>query len=644
MQSFNQFSFLSRLNGAAKWWLGLLVALLIGQIVMMSSIGLKGRDAIKNRVEKTESRLLKEGVVFENEEQRQGKVIRSIKLNEYISSGLWYGAAVGAGIVSLLILSIMWWGKGIKASSQHINFPSRRILFWILGIMLIGTTLRLPRMELSLYNDESFAFRRFIHGSFKNDTETGELKFHKHSWKQTIWGNIYGNNGAFYSILARAGHDAWQKTTGALDGQVGESALRLPSLIAGSASIVVIGLLGYICSGARASIVAALLTALHPWHLRYSTEARPYGIVIFLAAFILLALILAIREGRWRWWILFGIAQLLCLWAYLGSIYFLVPVNLIALAWMVKSERDRIPRWFVANVVGAMLFLQVILPALPQIYQSLSTLGVFKGTTRFNDTVEIIAYLLSGMPLENNAPTNPWSPAWQNIGVAGSVVFWGVGAVFLFGFIKLLFSRNANVIFVSSIGVGAVFFAIVMSNITEAVNHHWYLIYALPSFILIMAMTIDSLWRSRYSYIGPGLLSVLVASFGFPFLAYSKQSKEQLHEIALQVHGDVYPFAEAPNRPLFAAFWSDTLYDPTLIYTPTLSDLKKAMERSRFEKRPLFVEFGHRKLALRGSEEGTKGLVNFIEDSGKFELVKIFYGLEKAQFTHYLYRLKDEGE
>lgn len=643
MQSRSLFLSLFQLNKTTTWWAGVLLVLLVGQITLMGLLGVKGRDAMKNRAEKSESRLIKQGAVFENEEQRKREIFRAIKLRDFVTSGLWYGAAIGAGIVSFLILSIKWWGKAVRPDSQNINFPSRRILFWILGIMLVGMVLRVPRMELSLYNDESFTFRRFIHGHFKNDSKTGELKFSKHSWEQTLWGNKYGNNGAFYSSLARLGHDVWQKTTGAADGQVGESALRLPSLVAGSASIVVIGLLGYLCLGARAAIIAALLTALHPWHLRYSTEARGYGIVIFLAAIILLALILAIKQGRWRWWILFGLAQFLCLWTYIGSIYFLVPVNLVSLAWMMQSERDRIPRWFVVNTLGAVFFLQVALPCLPQIYLSLSALDVFRGSTGVNDTIEILAYLLSGMPVVNNSPANFWSPAWQNIGVAGSVIFALVAAVFFFALVRLLFSRNANLIFVFAVGLAAVFFTILMSNITESVNHHWYLIYALPSFLLIMAATIDLLWKSRFSYAGPALLVVLISSFSFPFLAYSKQSKEQLHGVVTRVHGEVYPFAKTSQQPLFAAFWSDTIYDPSLIYTPTLLDLKNAMKRARLEKRPLFVEFGYRALALRGSEEGTKGLVNFIEDSGSFELVKIFHGLEETQFTHYLYRLKDES-
>jgi len=33
-------------------------------------------------------------------------------------------------------------------------------------------------------------------------------------------------------------------------------------------------------------------------------------------------------------------------------------------------------------------------------------------------------------------------------------------------------------------------------------------------------------------------------------------------------------------------------------------------------------------------------LVAYIEDSGKFEHLKTFHGLEEAQFTHYVFRLK----
>jgi uncharacterized membrane protein len=38
---------------------------------------------------------------------------------------------------------------------------------------------------------------------------------------------------------------------------------------------------------------------VHPWHIRYATEARGYSLAMFLAALVLWFLIAALQEDRW---------------------------------------------------------------------------------------------------------------------------------------------------------------------------------------------------------------------------------------------------------------------------------------------------------------------------------------------------------
>ena len=101
-------------------------------------------------------------------------------------------------------------------------------------------------MDFSLYNDEAYNFTRYTHGQFKWNEEAGENLFKKASWQKTLWGNQFGNNGQLYSIFSRICHDIWQKKSDAVDGEVSEVALRIPSLIAGVASIAMIGLCGVV--------------------------------------------------------------------------------------------------------------------------------------------------------------------------------------------------------------------------------------------------------------------------------------------------------------------------------------------------------------------------------------------------------------
>ncbi len=619
----------------AKIWVVVLILLLGVKVFILLDGGAEARDAVSDRLRLTELQIEESGQAFQDQKDRDHKVFRSIRLREFVASGIWYGAAIGVCVVGLLLSTFKWWTRTIPPKPANIRYPSKRTLAWIVAIAVVGLFIRLPRMDFSLYNDEAFNFTRYIHGQFKWNEETGQNEFRKASWQQTAWGNHFGNNGKLYSIMARVSHDAWQKSTGAVDSEVSEFALRVPSLVAGVASIVAIGILGSICLCARTGLIAAILTALHPWHLRYSTEARSYGMVLFFAAIILLSLVLAVREGRWRWWILFSVTQVLCLWSYIGTVYFLLAVNLVVLFWIITRHRTVFPRWLVLNALGAAIFVQITAPSLPQILYAGANMGSLQGWTNLDGATEIVSYLISGMPLKDMSPENPNSPAWLDFGPAGFVIFCLFVAFSLFALVCIVKKKQAAAAFITFASVGSVILAISISNTTKSVVHHWYIIYALPGVILLMAAAVGFLWNSRFKLAGPLLLALFIAGFAKPAVSYLKQGKEQLRDVMMFIRGDVYPFDEESGHPLVAAFWSDIIYDPTIIYTPSIDTLKEAIERSKAENRPLFVEFGFRPLAMQHNAD----LVEFIENSGRFKHLKTFHGLEETQFTHHVFKL-----
>ena len=74
--------------------------------------------------------------------------------------------------------------------------------------------------------------------------------------------------------------------------------LRAPSLIAGSAAIPLIYLVGLRTVGRGAALVATALCALSPFMIFYSTEARGYALAITLVLGSTLALLVALDDGR----------------------------------------------------------------------------------------------------------------------------------------------------------------------------------------------------------------------------------------------------------------------------------------------------------------------------------------------------------
>lgn len=79
-----------------------------------------------------------------------------------------------------------------------------------------------------------------------------------------------------------------------------EPLLRLPSLLAGCFTVIVIPLLAKRLWGSSVGLVAAALTATSPVLIFYSRVARPYGPVMLFASASVLLTICWLREGRRR--------------------------------------------------------------------------------------------------------------------------------------------------------------------------------------------------------------------------------------------------------------------------------------------------------------------------------------------------------
>ncbi len=90
--------------------------------------------------------------------------------------------------------------------------------------------------------------------------------------------------------------------------------VRLPSLVAGIATIPLVYAVGRRTVGEPAALVATALTTLSPFMAFYAAEARGYGVLMALLLLSTLSLLRAVEDGGTRWWILY--AACTCLAAY----------------------------------------------------------------------------------------------------------------------------------------------------------------------------------------------------------------------------------------------------------------------------------------------------------------------------------------
>ena len=181
---------------------------------------------------------------------------------------------------------------GVRPAAPATRAHSRltRLAPWwpLAAITLLAAALRLATLDLqSFWYDEAFTPVHVLHPSLLST-----LRSVSHT----------ENTPPLWYLLAWA------------DSRVlgtGEIALRLPSALAGIATVPVAWAIGRELADRRAAIVCATLVAVNPLLVWYSQEARAYGLFVLMAALAMLCFVRAEREptaGRMGAFALTGVA------------------------------------------------------------------------------------------------------------------------------------------------------------------------------------------------------------------------------------------------------------------------------------------------------------------------------------------------
>lgn len=134
--------------------------------------------------------------------------------------------------------------------------------------------------------------------------------------------------------------------------------LRLPSALAGIASLVLLYLLGRELFDRPTALLATALLALSPLHLWYSQEARFYALVVFLTLGATYFAIRALKHNHIWDWVLFGVLESLGLWTESGAIWYLLAINLSGLLMIKHLINDRrLFGWILAQAIAVALYV-----------------------------------------------------------------------------------------------------------------------------------------------------------------------------------------------------------------------------------------------------------------------------------------------
>jgi hypothetical protein len=584
--------------------------------------------------------------------------------------GWWWAAWAVLAIALGLLATRRWWGDAEPATLVVPKLGEKPVAAWVwwgtLVLLLVGTLVhRWPRMQHSLWGDESMAAAEYIQGHYIKaaaDAPLGPLKFRRVTWLETVFGDRQmGNNHYLFTQLARLSVDRWRKWGGHARHEFSEAAIRLPALVGGLGLLVALAWLGRQLGAPRAGLVAAFLMALHPWHLRYCTEARGYSLMGLFLCLTLGSLITALGSGTWLAWSLFAAAQFLTLYSCKIALYPLVALNLaVAVAlWRASrgtgAERLRgLGRWFAVNVVSAMVFLLLYAPCHAQ---AVAAVGKIR-QRGLNDLSwpwlrDMLSEALTGTPWKALEPDNPVQVAWSKIlqgtvatggpagqwaGVAGYILvaaatFWGVRRVWRE-------CRPAAWVVLGFFGAAAVS-AIHFHEVLEVELLPWYWFFLTPVLCLVAAIgatAVSDRWRVAAA-------AGLVIFFGLATFPLQRLMVEVPYEdfrsaVAASRGRHEEPIRRPGTRVYTCWLWrSSQLYDPRAdTQVRTLPMLNQRIRAARRAGAELYVVIGYPWL----SASLTPSVYERVTNSAMFQKVADFPA-QVPRHTLTVYRYVGQG-
>lgn len=204
----------------------------------------------------------------------------------------------------------------------------RASLFALGAITVLGLVLRLVYTEQSLLGDELFTYDHASKGSFGAMMDSADAVEY---------------TPPLYFVLA------WLAAK-AVDV---ETAIRIPAVVLGTATIPLVYLLARRAAGDAAGLVGATAFALSPFALFYGSEARSYGAAAFFVALSAVLLLEALERERRGWWVALAASVA----AVSLSHYTAVAAVLWLAAWAAYAHRDRLRPIAVSFGAAGLAFL-----------------------------------------------------------------------------------------------------------------------------------------------------------------------------------------------------------------------------------------------------------------------------------------------
>jgi hypothetical protein len=572
---------------------------------------------------------------------------KPLKIHQFVAIYEWWAAAINLALLVLLGLSARCWLRppGRPATPWLPDDPTPR-WFWPLVIAAMALTAfwGVQRIPQSLWDDEDSSLHRAVLGQYRHDAN-GELKLKETTWKVALWNYWKPANHQFQTILSKASLETWRAVTRPTGLQFSEPVIRFPCLVAGVLSIASLALLLKRLGFARAAVVGAFLLSIHPWHIRYAIELRGYIFTLLFGPLMLYCLIQAIDFGRWRWWAGFAASEFALLYAYPGCLYMVIIANLCGAAALLfrhstTEERWRfMPRLLVASTVAGMIYLQLMLPCVPQLIDYFKTERAL-GELSLRWHRNMGAHLLAGIPWNNSDIPSAGYQELQWTAEAHPHIFLFLRAaavtLLVLGVLRLALARPAGWIVLAALLLPGPLVYLV----SRAGNHYlyeWYLFFGLSGLVGFVALGVD--WLAglagrlhRFAALSVGGLAVLAF-----FVATQPQrhwlvthSLQPMREAVLLTRPVLDPYDPRQESIITLSItgvpWS---YDPNIVVISSVDQLVQNLQEADRSGKTLYVNFANAWTAAAS----TPKLYAMIEDDRLFEKTSKIQGFDPTLTT-----------
>lgn len=532
-------------------------------------------------------------------------------IGDYVRIYEWWAALINLVPLGLLAVTAPLWLRGLPPHYPEREAPAVPRGFWpaVGAAMVVCAALGAVRMNDSLWHDEEFSVRRAIVGTTKILPD-GTARLKALPWTNTFWYYDKPTNHILQSILSRVSNAAWRIFGAGRGREFSEIALRLPAYLAGILSVGALALLLARTGMPWTGAVAAWLLALHPWHLKLAPEVRGYAFIFLLLPLLCLCLTRALDTGRWRWWVGLGAAEFLLLYTWPPAIFIAGFVNLCAVSIIFFDSRFLWTRsvlawrWLVSGLVAGVVFLQLMLPCVPQF---LAYTGGSQGFRLHGQWFQNVGALLLAGELWSKSGRTADSPHWEMLPQATAhplltslaallaVVMLVMGAIHLWRqknhgrWLVVVFLLPGLTVFAFAVAQGQYLF-------------EWYLSFLLPGFAaLVAAGILKTGWavRRRSNFARAPLVCALVALLGFVLLTWQSRAfllsrpAQSYRESVLLTRPVLDPNAPENHGILTASsMLTPVIYDPRVRKAHSLDDYAVLMHEAEDKSQPFFINNG----------------------------------------------------